>query len=1178
MPPLWTPPTRPRELFPEWPTPATLAAENWGSEDALYEDPSPPTVTGDVALWKRPRQFLPPIAEPTAGPASAPLAPVVPDPKHAKKAAPAPTAKKGELEPPKKPRAPSYAYIVYTPHDDKDQYHHQTPHPTIPAPTADPRKSAPPATPSAPTPTASPPPPRRITRDFRRLWDSEQEGELVLWEKEERRIEKEQEQHERVYMEFEDATAFIVNERPRLPLNDESVDPEDLEDDGEDENYGDEGPPVALDNSPYGGILPPAKIEIPGNAIVKPEIPHGQVVYPEFASYYRVVDQLWETWSKAPNAQVPYLWESIFPQDQHGVPIYTPGGKYSVRLFVAGKWRRVDVDDKFPVDQDGYISLATSGMRNELWAAILTKALMKVAMWLGVYDEHDRGSVATRLASSMITALTGLKVSLHRSDDVFKGELESILKYIPHPQCMAGVQNELLIDEGDEAALEPEEQPDTKPTQSEIGPPKPRMFLCCTSADGLDGHLLEREAALLVDVVGDAGNLTLKVISLNGASSVPEETLSPHCVSFLVIHPPSRSADLLFHHWSTDSTGSIVPYSNPPVQHCVVMGLKATEQAPGDHPSEVATNKNIEHEVNVVLTLNRFPPENNKVDTGDAIAKHLHVDPHRSAILIEDLALQEYRSKHSEEHKTDTSRPKVFKIDTESSLCIRLSRSEIDSVGFRLYPQPSLRYGYSLQVESSDAKSDWQVSSTYWRNVWDLQVIDADGAYPAMQANSWNILFKQSVELSPAAEGPPGDAELYVDLHLSDFDLAASVHVYIVSQAVDKPIILSGLYGRAKLPTNCNHATLIVECSPRRPTPEGKWHLTLGSNRFFKLASIHQPRLTTFDGQYEPNKPLVCLRDVIVQPKSPMTSFQFELLGAGGANGIESLAAKLEVIDSSTGESQAQVSGRGLVRLLQLPATTDDKPGFILQASIDKSCCQVPESLRSVRPYSFKKAQEGDTPKENPIVEESQAGSVGSSSAPRTPGPGGTSLRWILSCWSVEEVKLEFDRTEELRHEAIRTSWNETAKDRDAHGVSSRAYFLGKPDVAEAAMTEDGLSEEQIAKYKARVEWLHQATQHVSGCDPHDHIDIQVEREPTDERVWSADDLAQQEQVLATQASAIAELQQCIRDQRLVDNEARSNELKDMVQWCKDTRREADQLCAQLVATRDELRQQTRAS
>ncbi len=44
-----------------------------------------------------------------------------------------------------------------------------------------------------------------------------------------------------------------------------------------------------------------------------------------------------------------FLWELIHPQDEEGVPLFNPHGKYIVRLFLQGKWRQVLIDDVVPV-------------------------------------------------------------------------------------------------------------------------------------------------------------------------------------------------------------------------------------------------------------------------------------------------------------------------------------------------------------------------------------------------------------------------------------------------------------------------------------------------------------------------------------------------------------------------------------------------------------------------------------------------------------------------------------------------------------------------------------------------------------------------------------------------------------------------------------------------------------
>lgn len=72
-----------------------------------------------------------------------------------------------------------------------------------------------------------------------------------------------------------------------------------------------------------------------------------------------------------------YLWNSIYPQLPSGKPVYNASGKYAVKLFLAGKWRKVLVTDTVPVGMEGP-ALASSQEPLELWPLLLSKAVYSV--------------------------------------------------------------------------------------------------------------------------------------------------------------------------------------------------------------------------------------------------------------------------------------------------------------------------------------------------------------------------------------------------------------------------------------------------------------------------------------------------------------------------------------------------------------------------------------------------------------------------------------------------------------------------------------------------------------------------------------------------------------------------------------------------------------------------------
>lgn len=317
--------------------------------------------------------------------------------------------------------------------------------------------------------------PRRhcIPRDFRRLWSPDERDELAKWRVDEARIERESQARERVYMAFEDAIAYIVNDRPRGFANDDDIDADDLVDDGQDDDDGADAlasgadDASSNDSSPW-GVLPPPRIEIAPNVVTKPECPHGDVVHGAMASLFRIVEQLYDTWTSVDSspasdesAAPPFLWQAIYPQDAAGSPVYNPSGKYAVKLFVLGKWRRVDIDDRLPVDDaDNAIVYVTSSMRSEIWPALLTKALLKVLHWLygaGLgLDESDSAqeravSPPIRVVNTVISALTGWKVSPWMPSPSPTAAREPMLQQLLEVRAMDGSSRLLATTEDSES-------------------------------------------------------------------------------------------------------------------------------------------------------------------------------------------------------------------------------------------------------------------------------------------------------------------------------------------------------------------------------------------------------------------------------------------------------------------------------------------------------------------------------------------------------------------------------------------------------------------------------------------------------------------------------------------------------------------------------------------------------
>ncbi|KAJ2039842.1 cysteine protease, partial [Coemansia sp. S3946] len=72
----------------------------------------------------------------------------------------------------------------------------------------------------------------------------------------------------------------------------------------------------------------------------------------------------------------------IYPRGQLGMPVFNASGKYMVKLFVNGLWRRVIIDDLLPVAENGRL-LCTYSDSGDIGPSLMEKAFLKV---MGGYD------------------------------------------------------------------------------------------------------------------------------------------------------------------------------------------------------------------------------------------------------------------------------------------------------------------------------------------------------------------------------------------------------------------------------------------------------------------------------------------------------------------------------------------------------------------------------------------------------------------------------------------------------------------------------------------------------------------------------------------------------------------------------------------------------------------------
>jgi hypothetical protein len=162
----------------------------------------------------------------------------------------------------------------------------------------------------------------------------------------------------------------------------------------------------------------PARAASPATAMKKPEVevatpvipeppkfleqPSGVEVDPLLCHVFRLIARFYPSLCDSlGTSPPPFLWRAVYPQLPSGKPCYNKCGKYCVKLFVGGKWRKVTVTDLFPV-QDGFRAIASSSNPLELWPSILAKAVY-TAFTASGYDPPPLHSISAPLTLSQLS-------------------------------------------------------------------------------------------------------------------------------------------------------------------------------------------------------------------------------------------------------------------------------------------------------------------------------------------------------------------------------------------------------------------------------------------------------------------------------------------------------------------------------------------------------------------------------------------------------------------------------------------------------------------------------------------------------------------------------------------------------------------------------------------------------
>ncbi|OQR97884.1 hypothetical protein ACHHYP_09862 [Achlya hypogyna] len=886
VPPLTTTREVPKTGFLEWSD--NLEMENWYSPLNLYEDPAglpplPPHIDVTAVTWKRPSQYLPPLPEPVKPVPKA----VVADPKASgKKSA---QSKKSDDKLIEDNKAPRHCYVLYDPLLD----------PLLPKP-GDASGTS--------TPASGFRADREWKGDFQRLWSAEQAHDITRWEAEEARILADKELRERMWMEYEEnwQVKYLKVLAVQKQAADADLNDDDIMDDGDDGDaavFEASASPTPMSITDLFG--PPPLLDIEPNRAVRPLVPEGEYVDPPLASCCRVVNSLAERLV----AQQPYYWEHIYPQTVVGgrrLPVCNPGGKYLVKLFVLGKWRRVEVDDRLPLDKASRVVILSSTLPSEIWPSLLAKAVYKVFAWLDHLPSMTCPATTTQSIGFILNTLTSWKsrgfVSL--SDAKAQDEL--------------GKTTPLL-----DAALNVEVQPSLSLSN---------VVLLCPLAPVMTRsfNAVCGEAFVLASIRSIHPSYSVYIYSSKLDAAPDEtlgftpETLEYHKMTSMILHTIPTHTLQLVHEWrSVVSPTDVTSATWTPFPHDLPHFLVVTV------PTDV-------EQTTLFVTLQCAP-------VADAAA----AAPDRGVLLVEEPQLS--AAKRTDANATLT----MFKPFTTLPFVVAGAGVHV----FRIYPH-HVGVGYSLEVES-DVAMALEPMAECLKNTCGMHVETADAEYGPLAAGSWHVLFRTTVTLTPAAK-----RRLFVQAHLFDAAAAPYFHLHVVNNETRESTRYHLLMAYIELKgAGPQTFTIVLECVAKKAVPSAKYQVLVASDGAIASGPLVAAplALSTFAGTYTPNKYLTLFRDVFVphghdDPKKGATPPPADACFKLGTS-IRHAALTLEVFDAATGASLAKATDYDVVQLMQLPPHSD---GYIVEGSFDASRWIVPDALQAVKPFYEPTARPAD--------------------------------------------------------------------------------------------------------------------------------------------------------------------------------------------------------------------------